>query len=131
MNIIFGKQHCPPELDQRHIVLELDTLKFEPSGITQTVYCVMEQVPIDAMDAVPSMRSLHENLLINYRNRNWDYCEQALEHLQGFWGPDMDSFYQEFADRIAQLRTSALLSDWDGHLIRADPELKINTAYLE
>jgi hypothetical protein len=126
MNIIFGKQNCPPELDQRHIVLELDTLRFEPSGLTQTVYCVMDQVPINAMSEVPSMRSLHENLLINYRARDWNYCEQALEHLTGFWGPDMTSFYQEFAARIARLRASDLSADWDGCLTRPDPEPKFS-----
>jgi hypothetical protein len=127
MNIIFGKQNCPPELDQRHIVLELDTVKFEPSGLTQTVYCVMDQVPIDAMSAVTSMRNLHEQLLINYRSRDWDSCEQALEQLSEFWGSDMVSFYQEFAARIATLRNSVLPADWNGCLSRPDVETKFKT----
>jgi hypothetical protein len=83
------------------------------------------------MNKITSMRSLHENLLVDYRAQNWDRCQQTLENLQGFWGPGMDSFYQELAKRIETLRASTLPSDWDGHLVCSDPASKISTPDLE
>jgi len=112
MNIIFGKENI--KQDNKYIVLELDTIRFQPTNKTVTAYCVVEQVPILDMPKVDSMRSLHENLLINYRKRDWNFCEQALEHLQGFWGTELDTYYSDLRTRIETYQKQEPEGEWDG-----------------
>ncbi|CAB4138187.1 hypothetical protein UFOVP328_380 [uncultured Caudovirales phage] len=101
MNIIFGKENLP-EVDEKYTVLELDTFRILPVQQLVTAYCLVENIPIQNLPKVESMRDLHENLLINYRKRDWNYCEQALEHLVGFWGSEMDTYYTTLIQRIAK-----------------------------
>lgn len=113
MNIIFGKENLG-DLDQKHTVLELDTIRIMPMGKTITAYCLVEDIPIMNMPRVESMKNLHINLLENYRKRDWNYCTQALEHLLGFWGSEMDSYYQSLQQRIAKYIEQDPGDTWDG-----------------
>jgi hypothetical protein len=101
MNIIFGKENLP-EVSEKYTVLELDTIRILPVDQLVTAYCLVENVPIQNLPKVESMRNLHENLLVNYRKRDWNYCTQALEHLVGFWGDEMDTYYTTLNQRIAK-----------------------------
>jgi len=41
-------------------------------------------------------------LIENYRNRNWNFCIHALDHLTGFWGKQIDSFYDILRTRVTE-----------------------------
>ena len=99
MNIIFGREQAA-NLAESYTVLELDTIRFGPGGTELTAFCVVESMPILKMPQLESMKNLHQNLLIEYRKRNWNYCTQALEHLRGFWGDEVDTFYDNLIGRI-------------------------------
>ena len=101
MNIIFGKENLPAA-DEKYTILELDTIRILPVNQLVTAYCLVDAIPILNMPKAESMKNLHENLLINYRKRDWNYCTQALEHLIGYWGADMDSYYTSLNKRIAK-----------------------------
>jgi hypothetical protein len=101
MNIIFGKENLPTASD-KYTILELDTIRILPVDQLVTAYCLVDAIPILNMPKAESMKNLHENLLINYRKRDWNYCTQALEHLVGYWGADMDSYYTTLSQRIAK-----------------------------
>ena len=101
MNIIFGKENLSA-VDEKYTVLELDTIRVLPVDQVVTAYCLIENIPIQNLPKVESMQDLHKNLLINYRKRDWNYCEQALEHLIGFWGAEMDTYYTTLNQRIAK-----------------------------
>jgi len=101
MNIIFGKENLPNASD-KYTILELDTIRILPVNQIVTAYCLVDAIPILNMPKAESMKSLHENLLINYRKRDWNFCTQALEHLIGYWGADMDSYYTSLNERIAK-----------------------------
>jgi hypothetical protein len=113
MNIIFGKENLP-EVNEKYTVLELDTIRILPVDQLVTAYCLVEHVPIQNLPNVESMRNLHENLLINYRKRDWNYCEQALEHLVGFWGAEMDTYYVTLNQRIAKYMEQDPGESFDG-----------------
>jgi len=114
MNIIFGRENAVA-LGENYTVLELDTFKM-PDGNRITAFCAVENIPIFDMPKIANMRSLHENLLINYQKKDWNYCTQALEHLVGFWGGDLDSFYNSISSRIAEYQNQDPGDDWDGSL---------------
>lgn len=113
MNIIID----PVKVDamrQKYTVLELDTFRLIPSDQTITAWCVVENIPINELITVESKKSLHENLLINYRKKDWNYCRQALEHLLGSWGKELDSFYADLSRRVDQYSTQDPGPEWDG-----------------
>ena len=112
MNIIFGKENLD-NIDSKYTVLELDTICFQDADQEVTAYCLVEQIPILEMSRLEQMRTLHINLLKNYRRRDWNYCKQALEHLVGFWGKELDTFYQTLHDRITVFENTDLSDDWD------------------
>lgn len=118
MKVIFGKQ-VAESLADRMTILELDTF-FQPGLVDPiTVYAVLENtsVPFPEIPVIEKQRELHNTMMLEYRQRNWNYCEQALEHLLGKWGSELDSFYQELSTRIAILKQTTLPEDWTGIVI--------------
>ena len=111
MHIIFGK---PPELEKKYTVLELDTIKIGVDGPEHTAYCVVENVPLEEMPAVDTLRDLHNSLMTEYRAQNWTKCEMIIGQLKGKWGGEMDSFYVELAGRVGRLKTETLDANWTG-----------------
>jgi len=109
MHIIFKNNAI--DLDQKYTVLDLDTFSL-PDGSKHTACCVVENIPILELGAIDSLKELHANLMANYAKKDWNYCEQALEHLIGKWGGELDSFYAEMQTRIALLKTRDLDDSW-------------------
>jgi hypothetical protein len=56
--------------------------------------------------------SLHVKFYENYQKGNFTFCEQALEHLVGKWGGEIDSYYQIMSDRISKYKQQDN-KDWD------------------
>jgi hypothetical protein len=107
----------PDQLDQyreKYTVLELDTIRVMPVNRLVTAYCVVDTIPIVDMPLTESKTDLHNNLLLNYRKRDWNYCQQALEHLVGSWNGELDSFYEDIRVRVDQYVTNDPGPDWDG-----------------
>jgi hypothetical protein len=109
MNIIFKDNTL--QLDKKYTVLDLDTFKF-PDGTIHTACCVIENLPIQEMAQTDNFKSLHANLIESYAKKNWNYCEQAIEHLMGKWGGEIDTFYQDLKKRIDSLKTQELDDSW-------------------
>lgn len=112
MHIILGEQHAEAVGD-RYVVLELDT--FQPGNQDEPVsaFCVIENVPIHELSEVVTYRDLHQQLIKNYRAANWSFCEDALQHLQGRWNGEIDSFYDIMAARIQVQKQQSCDILWD------------------
>jgi hypothetical protein len=119
MNIIFGRDQAMT-LAEKYTVLELDTIRVSPSNKEITAFCVIESIPIMDMPKVESMKNLHENLLIEYKKKNWNYCIQALEYLTGFWGHEIDTFYDNIGSRIQNYSENDPGDTWDGVIVKLD-----------
>jgi hypothetical protein len=118
MNIIFDKSHLQ-QLQTKYTVLELDTIRIETTDQERTAYCVIENVPILEMAQVESFKNLHANLIDNYRKQNWNYCEQAIEHLMGKWNRELDSFYADLLTRVMNYKEHTPGPDWDATIVRS------------
>lgn len=112
MNIIFGRENAQA-MAEKYTVLELDTIK-APNGQEIVAFCAVETIPILDLPRVDSMQSLHENLMINYRKRDWNYCTQAIEHLMGFWNHELDTFYTSISGRISEYLENEPDELWTG-----------------
>jgi hypothetical protein len=109
MNIIF--KNNAKEIQEKYTVLDLDSFS-SPDGSIQTACCVIENIPIMELSQTAGLKQLHADLIQNYGQKNWDYCEQAIEHLMGKWGGEIDTFYLELKTRIARLKTLDLDDNW-------------------
>lgn len=113
MLIIFGQEKIK-EFKHKYTVLELDTIRFGDQSTPVTAYCMVESVPITEMADVNQYRDLHNNLMKNYRLKNWKFCEDALEHLVGKWNKELDTFYLEISNRIKEFKSAGVAESWDG-----------------
>lgn len=117
MNIIFGADHAA-RASNKYIVLELDTVMISPKAEPLTAYGLIDMVPLQDMDKISSLSDLHHKLITEYKKQNWKFCENAIEHLQGAWNNELDSFYTDLHSRIQTNKTAALDHNWTGNLIR-------------
>lgn len=120
MHIIFGDEQAQA-LSEKYTVLELDTFKFIPSGITSTAYSIVENIPIPDLPNLSFQTELHSNLMENYRKRDWNFCEQAIENLVGCFGGELDTFYVELQSRINNYKDNDPGENWNYMLERSDP----------
>lgn len=116
MKIIFGNREDMDQLASSYTVLELDSLRYPGSPEPQTAWCIisMDDLTLQDLPVMAQFRDLHNNMMKNYRQRNWKYCEDAIEHLTGKWRGELDSFYAEIAGRIARFKEQDPGPDWDG-----------------
>lgn len=113
MHIIMGKENADAFQD-KYTVLELDTFRIQPAGEIVTAYAVVEQIPIHDIPKIENMKNMHQHVIEQYRKKNWDFCEQSLEHLIGFWGRELDSFYTVLLQRIAKYKDNDPGDEWNG-----------------
>jgi hypothetical protein len=73
----------------------------------------VENIPLDELPNLSFQTSLHENLIINYRKRDWNFCKQAIENLVGSFGHEIDTFYVELQSRINEYEQNDPGDDWD------------------
>jgi len=120
MNIMFASESDIAELKTKYTILELDTLRFLDSDVTQTAWCLIstDSVTLQDLPVLDRYQELHNNMMRNYKLKNWKYCEDAIEHLLGKWKGDLDSFYNEIANRLKTLKEQKLSADWDGTYLR-------------
>ena len=114
MHIIFGD--AVKEIPDSFTVLELDTFDLVNENRTVTAYCVVEKIPLMEFALLAANKELHSNLIKYYQQRQWDYCEQAINALIGKWNCELDTFYADLLSRIAKLRTIELPTTWQGHV---------------
>jgi hypothetical protein len=112
LNIIFGTREAQ-QLSDKYIVLELDTVTIRDSAPVP-VYCLIENMPLDELSNAEKFKKLHAELMENYRKRNWDFCLQAINHLIGFWGNQVDSFYEVLSTRITGYKETEPDESWTG-----------------
>jgi hypothetical protein len=117
MHIIFGQDEARA-LENKYTVLELDTFRFENTELRVPAYCIVENIAITDLPELERMKNLHAELISNYKNKNWDFCLQAIEHLTGSWGGEADSFYQDLANRINNLIKNPPDDDWMPEILK-------------
>jgi len=112
MNIIFG-QETADHLRQKHVVLEVDTFVTE-SGARHTAYCVVENIPLADFPVLESFVQVHHDMMEAYRDRNWEYCRNAIQGLARRWNGELDTFYQDLIARVNDYEQQEPPESWDG-----------------
>ena len=113
MNIIIDPEQLE-EYQKKYTVLELDTFRIVPENKQVKAYCMVETIPIGELHLTQSNKNLHNGLMESYRKRNWNYCNEALDHLVGCWNKELDSFYEDIRNRINLYMENEPGDSWDG-----------------
>ena len=116
MNIIFGD--IPQPVADRYTVLELDLVRFMPANQCVQAWCVVETVPMEELGRMDSNRKMHQDLMAQYRQRNWAFCGQAITALLGQWNGELDTFYHHLLNRVSEYQLNPPAAEWDGALIK-------------
>ena len=116
MNIIFGD--TVKQVAGSHTVLELDTFKLMPSEQLVTSYCVIDNLPLAEFPKLESNKHIHQQLIEQYQQQNWDFCRSALTALMGSWNGEVDTFYQHLAERIDEYAANPPGPSWDGIIVK-------------
>ena len=98
-------------------MLDLDTFSL-PDGTVHTACCILENIPINELSITENLKELHASLILNYGQRNWNFCTQAIEQLMGKWGGEVDSFYTELSTRVAQYTKEEPPQGWNGIILK-------------
>ena len=113
MNIILENEVTDLIAD-KYILLELDTFLRTTNGQRVKSYAVVSKDDI-ILQEIPTLemnQKLHANLIKNYKKGDWNFCKEALSHLQGKWKGEIDSFYAILGTRIKGLESNPQ-DDWD------------------
>jgi len=105
MNIILQNQ-LTEEIQEKYILLELDTFQFTSDSKPVKSFCVIENAHVQLPDypQLEHIQDLHKNLIKNYQIKNWKFVEDALEHLVGKFKGEVDSFYHVINERIKKYK---------------------------
>lgn len=114
MNIIFGS--AVKEIPDSYTILELDTFRLPNSSEPVPFYCLVEKIPLGDFATIEHWKKIHNDVLRLYKQRQWNYCEQALQGLMGKWNGEVDTFYQSLLDRVKEYQENPPPDDWDGIL---------------
>lgn len=110
MQIILGTEQAKL-LEEKYIVLELDRIVFGNNNPT-TAYCVVQNIGLFDFSTLETLKKLHQDLINNYRQRNWDFCLDVLKELTGKWGGDLDTFYSTMLGRVTEYKQTEPPADW-------------------
>jgi len=99
MQIIWD-QTVAERLQNTHTILELET--FDVEGKQLTAYCVVpvDKIPLSEFPQLANQKELHSAFVQAFRDKNYKLCRDIAEHLEGKFGGDLDSFYEEILKRI-------------------------------
>lgn len=100
MYIIAGQDQAE-RLKENYTVLELET--FERDGKDIPTFCVVaaDAIPLLELPDLERYKQLHAEFIVEYRQGNYKFCVDLVEHLLGKFGGELDSFYNEIVNRIA------------------------------
>jgi len=115
MYIIVGEE-AAAKVDNKYLVFELDTILYKEDSAPVKSYCVVdnEHVPLIEVNRIGELQELHQNLIKNYHERNWNFCLQAIEHLKGKFRGELDTFYDDMEKRCGVFTQFEPPADWTG-----------------
>lgn len=92
MQIIFD-QKLVPELRQKYVVLELDTVKQPAMTEPVVLHALIEHLDINDLQVLDKKINTHEKLVKDYKSNNFLNALADAESLRGSWQGQLDEFY--------------------------------------
>lgn len=100
MQIIFGDS--VNLVKDRFTVLELDSFSTESLSAPITAWCVVHTIPLQEIGLTENLVKIHQDLIAQFRQKNWAFCLECIGHLRGRWNGELDSFYNDLETRVKE-----------------------------
>lgn len=103
MDIIFGRENAE-KLREKYTILDLETVT-DQEGNSMEVFCLIpaEKLSLSDLPTLDQWTKLHNDFLNGYQTKQYNYCRDAIGHLMGKFGGEVDTFYEEILRRIDQV----------------------------
>lgn len=101
MQVIFSRV-VADELSNKYTVLELETFTVQDTLLE--AFCVIPADKLDLRD-LPHLADhikMHKEFISQLKDKNYKFCSDAIEHLMGKFGGELDSFYEIILARAKQ-----------------------------
>jgi len=107
MNVIHGEEN-KVLIEDKYTILELETFFVKEDVDPVCNYAIIGpgDIPFANFIRLSQFLPVHEALMKNYKEQNWDFCIQAIGHLKGNIDPFMDTFYDILASRVVEQQTN-------------------------
>ena len=98
-----------------YFTLELDCIavKGKKEGVNIFTVFYNPSTPAE-MNEWSHNKEVHDLMLEYYRRQQWDKAIALIETLTGKFNGQMDHYYELWLERIEEMRSANLSSDWDG-----------------
>ena len=97
-----------------YFTLELDCIAVKGKTEGVTIYTVFYNPDAGAMAEWILARDRHNEMLKHYRNQDWNIAANLVNELKGEFDGQMDNYYDQWLERIDEMRGANLPADWDG-----------------
>ncbi len=107
MNIVLT-QAVANELKQKYTVLELDSMPHPDGAIPAFCVLPVESIAME-MNQLAENVELHETLIDAVKNNDCETAVKLCSQLQGKFGGELDSFYDEINLRVQKTNSTVLV----------------------
>jgi adenylate cyclase len=97
-----------------YFTIPLDCIAVKGKTVGVNIFTVFYMPDETVAEAWNSAREHHELMLQYYREQDWDKAITLCNELTGEFDGNMDHYYEKWIERIADMRTRDLPTDWDG-----------------
>jgi hypothetical protein len=105
MQIIFDEK-LVPELRERYVILELDTVIQPGMEKPMTLYALIDNIDLNTIPKMDSLTKQHQELIDVYKSGKWDSTEFIANSLKGSWRGELDEFYDMVLETARFYRTT-------------------------
>ena len=112
--LIIISEFTEKRVNDQYFTIPLDCIAVKGKTVGVNIFTVFYMPDATVAEAWNSAREHHELMLQYYREQNWDKAISMCQELTGSFDGNMDHYYEKWIERIADMRTRDLPSDWDG-----------------
>ena len=112
--MIIISEFTQARVGDNYFTIPLDCIAVKGKTIGVNIFTVFYNQDVTVAADWISAREHHELMLQYYREQQWDRAIELCKELTGEFDSKMDHYYELWIERIAEMRTRNLPSDWDG-----------------
>jgi hypothetical protein len=79
---------------------------------------LVEKLSLEEFTTLGQYKKIHADVIKYYKQREFHYCETALNALMGRWNRELDTFYTDLLDRVKKHKETGVSDDWEPTLIK-------------
>ena len=112
--LIIISEFTQARVGDAYFTVPLDCIAVKGKNIGVNIFTVFYNPDATVAADWLMAREHHELMLEYYRKQQWDKAIELCQELTGEFDSKMDHYYELWIERIAEMRTRDLPSDWDG-----------------